>query len=85
MRMYANAHIGENYPISILKISNRDFLKMLNLTFMCIIRENHTPEWAETLNISSLGRNPKSGNEFYSIVLQTNFNDKKCEKLDFMP
>ena len=57
--MYTNAHIGENYAISIHKISNRDFLKMLILTFMCIIRENHTPEWAETANILSLGRNQK--------------------------
>ena len=56
--MYANAHIGKSYPISIHKISNRDFLKMLILIIMCISRENHTPEWAETLNISSVGRNP---------------------------
>ena len=56
--MYANAHIGKNYQISIHKISDRDFLKMLIWIIMCISRENHTPEWAATLNISSVGRNP---------------------------
>ena len=66
--MYANVHIGKNYPISIHKISDRDFLKMLILIIMCISRENYTPEWAETLNISSLGRNKKKWQRilFYS-------------------
>ena len=57
--MYANAHyIGKKYPICIHKISDRDFLKMLIWIIMSISRVNLTPEWAATLNISSVGKNP---------------------------